>query len=465
MGFFDYFTNYYIHHQFGYTYIITELVCCFCISFLFNKIDFKNPKYYLRLLIDYACVFVVYIFISCFINLILAALSSSASAFSMYIVWPLTSLLHTIYPKKPTRYLWRLTNALAVSMFIILAVSLSGAIGSYITTITGGPNSTLTDYTLYIVLFALLAIIFAFKIVSPFNFKYIKSNLIILLDAIYLISYILSLIYSIIKQTGSIQSTMGEIFFRSTLIAADFVIYFIYYITIKYYNSIIDYQISALKNESEKSQFEINSVRIEELHRIKHDIKNQFNLIQTMLNNNEYDEMKKYFADINENVRVAIDFSNCGNYIIDKVIDLEQSKAKTNGYSINTKISVPKEINIDSNDLTSLLTNLLDNAIEAQNRDNLKDNIELKIIYESSYLIINVTNHTHCAIKEGNDPVLKSTKSDRLNHGYGVKIIKSICNKYHGAYKFSVNDNVFTFDGMLLIESEQENAKKSSNSR
>lgn len=458
MNFFDYFINYYIHQQFGPTYIITELISCLCIAFVFNNIRYNKWQDWLKLLADFAITFLVYLFLSCFNNLMYELAGDQHGAnYTRFYMWLVVAMLHTIYPNRDSKYSMRFTFALATSTFIVYAITLSGTIGNLLSPINAGssaPSPVWRDITFYVITLAEVGITWLLKALSPFRFHYVKTMPIVLVNIIFGMIYVLAILQDeYLREDTTVFSTLLFVF----LLVIGILSYAIFYLNVKNYNQVIDAQSKALKAESERNQIEVSQSKYEELHQIKHDLKNQMSILETLVKEKKYDELEKYFADISENVHVTIDYVDCGNALVNTIVNMEMSKAKSLGIKIEYHISVPKELPIDAQDLTSFLTNLLDNALEAETRANLKDPIDLKILYDGFYLLVDVTNTFDAAQKPEDALKLHSSKSDRLNHGYGTKIIKNICKKYEGTSKFEVDKpGVFHFSGLLLLKEKKD---------
>lgn len=449
MNFFDYFIRYYIHLAFGVTYVLTELICTFAVAFIFNHINPKKPLDYLRLLMDWAVTFTVFLLLSCTLYYISESTGAKwLDKYMRFIIWPLVTMLHTVYPKNHVKYINRLTCAIFSSFSISMSVNLSGAIGSFITNTIGHfPQDPWLDYTLYIVLFGLIAIICLFKGFSPFKYKYVKPFPVILINVIFFLSFAVT----ILTPSFVIDQPLFSCCLYVILLAISFLSYIIFYFLTKNYNSVIDYQVKALKAESEKNQVEISKGQYEELHRIRHDLKNQMNILEDMVKRQDYDGMKEYFADLNEKVHITVDTIESNNLLVNSILNMELSKAKSLGVKLDTHLSLPDELDMDSQDLTSLLTNLIDNALEAEVTYKLYKPIDLRMMYEKNYLFVKVSNEVPENIDRTRILSLRSNKKNRSWHGYGTKIIRSVCQKYNGTCKFDLDGNHFVFDGMLYL--------------
>lgn len=103
---------------------------------------------------------------------------------------------------------------------------------------------------------------------------------------------------------------------------------------------------------------------------------------------------------------------------------------------------------IEDVDLNMLLSNVLDNAIEYLNSHNLVDKyIDVNIIEHQNILIVSVKNPTYKSFKY--DSNMGTTKKDKLNHGYGLSIVKNIVNRYDGNVEFESSNNTFSVNILL----------------
>ena len=107
-------------------------------------------------------------------------------------------------------------------------------------------------------------------------------------------------------------------------------------------------------------------------------------------------------------------------------------------------ITVNDFVGINELDLCDLLSNTLENAItacEAMPPD-LNKFIYLEISKENNIYTFIVKNSLDKSVISEN-PKLKTTKKDIINHGLGTSIIRDIVNKYSGRYDYYEIDNAF----------------------
>lgn len=189
---------------------------------------------------------------------------------------------------------------------------------------------------------------------------------------------------------------------------------------------------------------------------IMHDMNNHLACLNNLAGENNVDEIKKYLDNIGQTIR-KLDFKiKTGNAISNAVINEKYNIAKEEGIEFICDFMIPKEISLEPVDLCVILSNALDNAIEACLR--IKDSNISKIIWVKSYiremyLIIEVSNTTIDKIRYNENKIM-STKSDRHNHGMGISNIEVAIEKYNGIVDIIEEKGRFTINIMLKINDD-----------
>jgi len=99
---------------------------------------------------------------------------------------------------------------------------------------------------------------------------------------------------------------------------------------------------------------------------------------------------------------------------------------------------------ISDANLTAILDNLLENAIEAA-KDSENKTIELTIKESNSnFVAINLENSCTTAPKKSGGELI-TTKTDKEVHGYGIRSIKRIAKEYNGNINYSFDEKTMTF--------------------
>ena len=212
--------------------------------------------------------------------------------------------------------------------------------------------------------------------------------------------------------------------------------------------------------EADKKMLIITEQAIEEMRSLRHDMKNQNKVMQLMLEEGRYDDLKEYFSSMEKSYTHSTfsGFVDCGNQLINSVVNMEILKANSYGISLVSKINVPKFLPFEPSDLCRVLVNLLDNAIEgilrAKSRDYL---VDLKIGRRMDYLYISVQNEICEDADRESLLKMNTVKDDAVNHGYGHKIVKRIVEKYNGYVRYTILENEFMAEVMLELKPEDKN--------
>ena len=178
----------------------------------------------------------------------------------------------------------------------------------------------------------------------------------------------------------------------------------------------------------------------EEIRTIRHDMKQNLAVIGTLQKSNRIQEAIEYTdkcSDVISKIDTPVDV---GNDFINAILSAKLSLAKEKGIDLTCRFS--KDVSgIEDTDLCVLLGNILDNAIEACENSSEK-NIEASIHSDDSKLVIAVANTIESSVLSDN-PELKTCKKDASSHGYGIKTIKVIAEKYGGNASFYEDNNKF----------------------
>ena len=187
----------------------------------------------------------------------------------------------------------------------------------------------------------------------------------------------------------------------------------------------------------------------------RHDIQNHFNMIEGFLKANKTDEALIYLQKLRESDRLSEEsFVSTGNFVIDSVLNYKLSVIQDLDVNTELDISVPPTLKIDTVHFVSILTNLLDNAIEALNAmdDAAHKTLRIRIAYNKGRLFILIQN-SYAGDLIYEDGAICSSKPDANNHGYGFENVKRAIEPYNGLLKINHNEGIFSVQVLLYVES------------
>ncbi len=183
-----------------------------------------------------------------------------------------------------------------------------------------------------------------------------------------------------------------------------------------------------------------------DMRKFQHDTSHHFQNIQFFLQEGQIEEAKEYLNHMGYQFgEVKNQLYHCGIYIIDVV--LNQFKVIIDKNEINFKLNYRFENSnppIKDADLSSILYNLLQNAVEASNLlEQSQRKIELSITERNSFFSIIISNNVDINFTMENIKLQRTTKKDKKNHGIGLKNVQTIVEQYHGIMQFEKEDSVF----------------------
>ena len=178
----------------------------------------------------------------------------------------------------------------------------------------------------------------------------------------------------------------------------------------------------------------------------RHDIQNHILLMNMLAEQGKYEELKNYLKEmsgvIDESSYVRISGISAVDAILNEKLYEAQSRSITNSYDV---------VNLDKNpvkplDLCIILSNALDNAIEANCRIENADArwLKLKIHGNGAFTVISVSNPVAQEPKKTAGNGFASTKENADDHGFGLKSIESTVEKYKGEMLCKCEEGVFT---------------------
>lgn len=196
------------------------------------------------------------------------------------------------------------------------------------------------------------------------------------------------------------------------------------------------------QNEYSHQYAETIKEQYEQTRRLRHDMKQYCTVLDGLIADKKYKEARVLISENYKSISHTEVVVDVGSDFVNSILNAKLTLTKSLG--IDVICSAEKDLSgIDSADLCNLIGNLLDNAIEAaQNCELEKRSIELNITSSISRLNIIVRNSIQSSVLNVN-PSLKSTKQNSEEHGFGIKTIKYIAEKYSGTTDFYEEGTIF----------------------
>lgn len=174
-----------------------------------------------------------------------------------------------------------------------------------------------------------------------------------------------------------------------------------------------------------------------------HDFRAHLNVLSQLIGNQDYDTVEKYLKSILDQQSERIFLVDCHHSVLNALFNSKISEATKHNIDVHFAVNDLSELSLDAVDLTVLLSNLLDNAIEGCKQVSQNRSIQVQACVKTNqfnFIIRNSSLPVHIVQNE-----IQSTKSSQYLHGFGLSNIKAIISKYHGEYAMSYKENYFQF--------------------
>ena len=216
-------------------------------------------------------------------------------------------------------------------------------------------------------------------------------------------------------------------------------------------------EIAALQNTlvRQYEQYRLSKESIDIINHKYHDLKHQIAVIRS-----EKDEAVRetYLEEMEKALNNYGAQHKTGNSVLDTILTSKNIVCAENHIQFTCVADGSMLEFMNVMDICSLFGNALDNAIESVSAipDIEKRFINVSVYAQNRLLLIRVENYFEGELRES-DGGLLSTKKDATNHGYGIKSIRKIAEKYGGSLKIDTENNIFTLCVLLPLLKQFDN--------
>ncbi len=211
-------------------------------------------------------------------------------------------------------------------------------------------------------------------------------------------------------------------------------------------NEILGLQSEHQRNEMNQVFYNMLEKKNDEQRILVHDIKHHFAAISSM---NNIDDIRKYIANVQPELEEHKYIGKTKNKMFDLILDRYASICSEKLIDFIVDIRASNLDFIEDKDLVSMMSNILDNAVEASSKTD-NSTIRFSTKKDKNFIIITVINT--CLTKpKSNGEKLITTKSDYSYHGYGIKSIEKTIKKYNGICHWSFDEEGEEFHFNILF--------------
>lgn len=197
----------------------------------------------------------------------------------------------------------------------------------------------------------------------------------------------------------------------------------------------------------QQTQYKMLCTSIEETRQARHDMRHHFSALATLASRKEWTQLEEYIAQVQESIP-STKLNLCNNPAVDGVASHFAALIKGHDIPFSIKFDLPYNLQISEMDACLVLSNLLENALEASLHTNkAKRYIKVQAYTHSdNVILISVENAFDGIIKKKND-IFQSSKHS--GNGVGIQSVRRIAEKNGGYSSFTWAEGLFCANIML----------------
>ena len=255
--------------------------------------------------------------------------------------------------------------------------------------------------------------------------------------SIYIMNAVFTLAYSTSWEYAEVYSLMSVVI----LLVINVLVFYVYIkladdLQVKRMNVVYEQQLELCERHQEETEISMLQIRD-----VRHSMRNHFISILAYAERGECDEIIQFVDDVIEDGKLELSGTvNTGNRVTDSLVGYWERIAEQKGIEFRSELSIPMEMPFKGADISLILGNLLENAVEGAGKAEKRKYIRLKIKYDKKNLLIMVENSYKGTLVKGRGEELRTTKTDKDNHGIGLSSVRRVVGKYHGTV--SIDDSI-----------------------
>ncbi len=296
----------------------------------------------------------------------------------------------------------------------------------------------------------LAVIMFIKKVVIDKHFLQRNSNGLSKVEWIYfsIFPIVTFVIFLLINQVfdfveNSIQKRI-VIVLASGLIAMNAAMFFLIKNILKREEKLRESNLFLERVKSETKMYQNISKNYEMQRKRAHEYKNQMTIIAALARDGRLEELNNYLKEYGKDNITKTNVIDTNNVIVNAIINSKYQEAREKNIVFVVKINDLSELILKDEDIVLILSNMLNNAIEAC--DNCENGIiRLKFVKEQDYTLISVENTLGKSPIVVDDIYVTTKTEHKESHGIGIENIKETVERYNGQCVIKHNNDSFNF--------------------
>ena len=199
--------------------------------------------------------------------------------------------------------------------------------------------------------------------------------------------------------------------------------------------------------ELERGEYRLAEQKLELSRRYRHDMRHHLAAIKGMLKQQDYDKISEYVDELCvSGYEFGSDRKYTSNAVINAVLSRHIAEAEAMGAEVSAGINIPETLPFDNTDICALISNTLENAVNALKNVDGKKKLTIFAEYDSASRFCFTAENSasgKAELDENGMPVVTKHTEDGEMHGLGLKSVRYIVDKYSGIMQCSSGEDTF----------------------
>ena len=208
-------------------------------------------------------------------------------------------------------------------------------------------------------------------------------------------------------------------------------------------DQVVQRQNSRYRAQLEQQRAEALLDSYTEQRRLTHEFTNHIEALTLLLQQGEYEEAKAYLATVTKIIAAHTTIMNTHNPLLDALLSKKYEEATRKGVMLYFDLPDLRAIPLEKTDLVMVVSNLLNNAIDAAAQADPPE-VYFRMRKTEEELLLSVRNRVREDLDLPDGQLPRSTKKEP-GHGIGLWNVTDVLRKYQGEYAISCRDKWFRF--------------------
>jgi sensor histidine kinase regulating citrate/malate metabolism len=208
--------------------------------------------------------------------------------------------------------------------------------------------------------------------------------------------------------------------------------------------------------KTQQSYFSVLDEKMEVTQILRHDLRHHVSILDGLIAEKQYDQLEMYLSGFKQDINMSAAKVHSKNKVVNVLANHYESLAVRQGVKFDLRCDLEGDITIPAADFSALLSNLIENALEACMRLAVNTTnehfIKVAIAQMGSAIYISVINSADAGIIPVDNNRFASSKAEgRI--GYGLHSVSLITKKYNGQSEISWDEanQIFTHSVTLFF--------------